>query len=75
MLLLSSADFFKINFFIKFFKGPDVIRVSDSLDPNQDRQNMLILIWVQTNCTAYQKTTIVATSKERVKILDHWNFA
>ena len=35
MLLLSSADFFKITFSKYAFRSP--IRVSNSLDPNQDR--------------------------------------
>ena len=35
MILLSSYDFFKTNFFKKFFEH--YIRVSNSLDPDQDR--------------------------------------
>ena len=38
MLLLSSADFFKITFFKNSFSN--TIRVSNSLDPNQDRQSV-----------------------------------
>ena len=39
MLLLSSADFFfKINFFKKSFRT--TIRVSNSLDPDQDRRSV-----------------------------------
>ena len=37
MLLLLSADFFKINFFQKNYSGTLSIRVSNSLDQNQDR--------------------------------------
>ena len=29
-----------------------------------------VLIWVQTVCKGYQQTTKVASSKERVKVLD-----
>ena len=38
MRLLSSAHFFKINFFKNSFRN--TIRVSNGLDPDQDRQNV-----------------------------------
>ena len=41
------------------------MRVSNSLDPDQDQR------WVQTVCKGYQQTTKVATSGERVKIILH----
>ena len=43
-------------------------RVSNCLDPDQDRQNqgMSVLIWVQTVCKAYHQITKVNLSKERV---------
>ena len=48
MLLLSSADFFKINFFnINFFQkiiSMNTIRVSNGLDPEQDRQKCWSLL-------------------------------
>ena len=62
--LLSFADFFKINFFKNIFLI--TIRVSNSLDPDQDSQNM-VLNCVQTHCKNYPQTTKIAASKERVK--------
>ena len=38
MLLMSSADIFKINFFKKSFRN--TIRVSNGLDPDQDRRSV-----------------------------------
>ena len=38
MLVLSSADFFKINFFKNFFQELNSISMSNSLDPDQNRQ-------------------------------------
>ena len=35
MLLLLSADFFKINFFEKLFQDFNTVRVSNGLDPDQ----------------------------------------
>ena len=37
MLLLLSADFFKINFFEKLFQEHITIRVSNGLGPDQDQ--------------------------------------
>ena len=56
-MLLSSADFFNINFFKKFFKEHK--QSVKKLDH--------ILILVQTVCRGYQETTKVAASKEKVK--------
>ena len=39
----------------------NTIRLSNSLDPDQDRQ-----IWFQTVCKGYQQITKVSDSKERV---------
>ena len=45
-----------------------IIRVSNSLDPDQDRRSVLsVLILVQAVCKGYQQMTKVAASKERVK--------
>ena len=54
MLMFLSADIFKINFFKKIFRN--TIRVSNSLDPDQDRHS--VLLWVQTVCKGYQQTTL-----------------
>ena len=40
MLLLSSADFFKINFKKKKNSFRNTIRVSNCLDPDQDRRTV-----------------------------------
>ena len=53
-MLLSSADFFSINFFKKFFK--EHTQSVKQLDP--------VLISVQTVCRGYQQTTKVAASME-----------
>ena len=58
MFLMSSAYFFQNKLFRK------TIRVSKYLDPDQS-----FLIWVQTASEGYKQTTKVATSKERVKII------
>ena len=63
MLLMSSADFFKIIFFSKNNFGK-TIRVPNSFDPNQD-PCLSVLIWVRTVCNGYQQMTKVAASKER----------
>ena len=67
MLLLSSADFFsKLTFQKK--------KISETLAEHQTvwiqvRTDVLsVLIWVQTVCNAYQQTTEVAASKERVNL-------
>ena len=39
MLVLSSADIFQINFFITFFQE-QVIKVSNGLEPDENRQNV-----------------------------------
>ena len=52
--------FFKINFFIR------TIRVSNSLDPDQDR-HCVGLIWVQTVCKCYQLTPQSPLAKELCK--------
>ena len=66
MLLLSSADFSKINFSKISFRNTD--RVSNSLDPHKDwTDKMSVLIWVQSACKAYQQTTKVAASKDTVQ--------
>ena len=69
---LSSADFFKINFFEIFFRN--TIRVSNSLDPDQARCYVgpgkkltggkfrpvtSGLTWVQSVCKGYLQTILV----------------
>ena len=49
MLLLSSGNFFKINFFQKILSG--TLSMSKGFDPYQD------LICVPTLCKGYQQTT------------------
>ena len=69
ILLLSSADFFQNYISEGFSKNSfrnTIMRVSNSLDPDQDPHNQLVLIWVQTVCKGYQQKTKVAASKERV---------
>ena len=48
----------------------NTIRVSKSLDPDQDQHaNMLlVLIWIQTVCKGDQQMTKVMASKERVEL-------
>ena len=66
MIFSSSADIFKIDFFKNSFRN--TIRVSNSLDPHQDRLSFgPNLIWVQTFCKGCQQTTKVGFSKERVR--------
>ena len=62
MSFLSSADFFLQNLsFLTTF-----IRMSNSLDPDQDRCFVQVLIWVKTVCKIFQQMTKVATDKIRV---------
>ena len=42
------------------------MRVSNSLDPDQDRHRMSVLIWIQPVCKGYQYTNKFPTSKENV---------
>ena len=53
-------------FFILFSENSlrNTIRVSNSLDPDQDR-DMSVLILVQTVCKGYQQMTKIITSKRR----------
>ena len=62
-MFLSSADFFKIK---KILSG--IPSVSNSLDPDQARQKMLGLIWVQTVSKGHQETTL-AGKELNVKIM------
>ena len=67
MLLLSSADLlftFKLGYSKKYFWNN--IRMSNGLEPDQNCHSVGP-DWVQTACKAYQETTKVAASKERVK--------
>ena len=64
MLLLSSADFFKIYFSKKNFMN--TTRVSNDLNPDQDRHSASPDLGL--NCfLSFQQTTKVAASKERIK--------
>ena len=66
MLVLSSADFFfKINFFKKSFFG-NTIRVSNYLDPDQDRRS--VGPDLGTNCLQKLSTD---DTKKRVNDLTH----
>ena len=66
MLLLSSADFFKINFSENSFSN--TIRVSNSLGPDQYRHS--VGPDMDLNCLkGYQQMKKVATSKERTNPL------
>ena len=58
LLTFSNNHFFKSSF-------SNTIRVSKSLDPDQDQHS--VLIWVQTVCKGYQQKTKVAAGIERVK--------
>ena len=61
MLLLSSADFFsKLHFSKNSFRN--TIRVSNGLDPDQDRCS----VSPDLGPNGYQQTTKVTTSRERV---------
>ena len=62
---LSSADFFKINFFEKILSGmpSECQTVWIQIRPN----NLLGLTWFHTVCKGYKQTTKLAASKERVK--------
>ena len=51
-MFLSSADFFKFNFFEKLFQ--EYISVSNSLDPDQAP-----VLWVQTVCIGYPQMALV----------------
>ena len=48
--------FFQINFFKKK-SIRSAIRVSNGLEPDLDRQNLSVLIWVHTVCKGFQQTT------------------
>ena len=58
--------FSKLTFKKNHFRN--TIRVSNCLDPDQDRI-LLVLIWVQTIGKDYQQRTKVEASKERVKLI------
>ena len=61
---LSSVDLFSKSFFVKSFRN--TIKVSNSLDPDQARQNVG-LIWVQTVCK------LSADDKELITVENiHW---
>ena len=64
MLLLSSADFFKI---INFKKKSGTLSKCQMVWIQIRTNILLVLIWVQTVCKGYQQMTKVATSKERFK--------
>ena len=64
MLFVICGYFLKINVFKISFRN--TIRVSNSLDPDQEVLSGLICI--QTVCKGYLQTTIVPSSRERVKI-------
>ena len=66
MLFLSYVDFsFRINFFKK--SSRNTIRVSNSLDPDQARQNVGPDLG-PTVCKSYQQMTKVATSGKELSI-------
>ena len=66
--VLSSTDFF---FKIKFLKNSfrNSIRVSNSLDPDQDQQNAGPDL-DQTVCKGYKPMSKVTAIKEKVKLLE-----
>ena len=66
MLFHHLLTFFKIYFFKKFFLR-NIVRVLNSLDPEQDRQNVGPVLGPSCLHLDYQQTTNVGTSKERVK--------
>ena len=65
MILLSPADFFKIYYFKDSFRN--TIRVSNSLDPDQDRQNPGPDL--ETVCKGHQETIKMATNKKKKMII------
>ena len=67
-----SADFnIKSNFLSKTSLS-NIIRVPNSLDPDQARL-LLGLIWVQTVCNGYQQTTLAG--KELMPQFLNWMFS
>ena len=63
MFLLSSADFFQNQLFLKILSGTSECQTVWI----QIRTDILsVLLWVQTVCKGYQQTTKVTTSMERV---------
>ena len=64
MLLLLSADFFKINFSKKKISGTLLVCQTDWIRTDV----LLYLIWAKTVSKGYQQTTKAAASKEKVKL-------
>ena len=65
MLLLSSADFFKISFSRKIPSG--TLSGCQSVWVQIRTDILSVLIWVQTVCNGYQQKTKALTSKELVE--------
>ena len=66
MFLLSSADIFQNQFSKKTFRN--TIRVTNSLNPDQDRHFVGVLIWVHSVFKGYQQTTKIPTNKGKVHL-------
>ena len=66
MLLLSAADFFKINFFQKIISG--ALSECQTVWIQIRTDVLSVLIWIKNVCKSYQHTTKDAASKERVKV-------
>ena len=61
---LTSADFFKMNFFPKKNAFRNTIRVSNKIGPDQDGHS--VGLDLGPNCKGCQQTTEFSASKERV---------
>ena len=67
---LSSADIF-LHYFFSNFSFKNNIRMSNSLDPDQDRNSVCPDLG-PVFCKGYQQMTKATTSKERVKSATHY---
>ena len=74
MLLLSSVDFFKINFLKKKNSFRNILLECQMVCIQTRTNIVLVLIWVQTVCKGYQQTIKLAASKGRVNYLSNIDF-
>ena len=67
MLLLLSADCFKINFFKNFIQEQSTLSECQTVMIQNRTDILSVLIWVQTVCKNHQQATKFATRRQKVK--------
>ena len=70
MLLLSSADFFTIVFSKNSFKN--TVRMSNGVDPDQNRHSVGSNCWSKTVCKGYQQTKKSLQARKELK--NYWGY-